>query len=148
MNKYKKLNNQFYEVKPTMCPICLPFLGPNCRPHDEVNCSLKKAMRCSICGKGKHFMKDCPRQSKSLTNMYISSIEPDVVNSYMLPNKNTTYIEYLNSRGQSFEIPIARNRHLVAEHLKQQGLVLVNPIETHATPDCGCEACIQKISSK
>lgn len=124
-----------------MCPICLPFLGPNSRPHNEVDCSLKKAMHCSICGNGKHFMKDCPKRSISLKKNYISSIKPTTVNSYMLPNRNTAYIEYLNSRGQKFEIPLVRNRHLVAEHLKQQGLVLVNPIESHATPDCGCSRC-------
>jgi hypothetical protein len=59
----------------------------------------------------------------------------------MLPNKNAAYIEYLISKGQKFEIPVPRNRQLVAEHLQDHGYVLVNPIETHVTPDCGCSRC-------
>ena len=131
-----------------MCPICLPFLGPNCRPHTEADCSLKKAMSCSICGKGKHFMKNCPKQSRSIQRTYIPSVKPEAINSYMLPNKNAVYIEYLNSRGQKFDIPLAKNRQLVAAHLQGQGFILVNPIESHATVDCGCKPCIEKGYSK
>ena len=131
-----------------MCPICLPFLGPNCRPHTEANCSLKNGMNCSICGKGKHFMKDCPRQTRSIQRKYIPSVKPEPINSYMLPNKIMVYIEYLNTKGLKFDIDLTSNRQLVAEHLKQRGLVLVNPIETHVTPDCGCKVCLQKIPSK
>jgi hypothetical protein len=131
-----------------MCPICLPFLGPNCRPHTEANCSLKNGMNCSICGKGKHFMKDCPRHTRSIQRKYIPSVKPEPINSYMLPNKIMVYIEYLNTKGLKFDTDLASNRRLVAEHLKQRGLVLVNPINTQATPDCGCKVCLQKIPSK
>jgi len=124
-----------------MCPICLPILGSDCRPHNESKCPLQNAKYCSICGKGKHFMKDCPRQSKTIQKIYIPSIKPEAINSYLLSNNNSVYIEYLRSRGQTFTIPIAKNRQLVAEHLAKMGYVLTNPIETHATPDCGCSRC-------
>ena len=142
MSKYKKLNGLFIINKPpSMCPICQPILGPNCRHHEIVNCPLRKAMYCSSCGKGKHFTVDCPRKLKSLKKMYIPSLKPDAINSYMLPHKNNIYIEYLRLRDQKFDIPIARNRQLVEEHLKGHGYVLVNPIETHTTPGCGCSSC-------
>lgn len=131
-----------------MCLICLPILGPHCKFHEEAICPLQKAMNCSICGKGRHFMNACPLRSKSISSEYIPSIKHEAVNSYSLPNKNTVYIEYLRSRGQEFEIPIVRNRILVKEHLKKQGLILVNPIESHFTSDCGCRLCIKNGWSK
>lgn len=142
MNKYKKLNSLFIINKPpSMCPICLPTLGPNTRHHEIVNCPLQKAMYCSSCGKGKHFMKDCPRKVKSTKKIYISSLKPEAINSYMLPHNNNIYIEYLRLRGQKFDIPIVINRQLVEEHLKSHGYVLVNPIEKHTTPGCDCSSC-------
>jgi hypothetical protein len=124
-----------------MCNLCLPILGPNCRPHTEIDCPIKKAMNCSICGKGKHFMKDCPLKSENIKNIYMPSIKLNTSNTYNLSNKNTVYIEYLRSRGQQFEIPIAINRKLVQSHLLKNGYILANPIENHTTLDCGCNKC-------
>jgi len=103
-------------------------------------------MTCSICGKGRHFMKDCPFKSKSLKKTYIPSLKPEAVNSYLLPNKNIVYIEYLRSRGKDFDLNLVKNRMLVKAHLalpENGGLVLVNPIETHVTPKCICKSCVE-----
>lgn len=124
-----------------MCKICLPILGPNCRPHTELECPVQKAMNCSICGKGKHYMKECPLKSENVNNIYMPSVKTNAINTYILSNKNTVYIEYLRSRGQAFDIPIIINRKLVQAHLIKKGYILVNPIENHVTPNCECNKC-------
>ena len=125
-----------------MCHICLPILGPHVNTHTPEACPLRKAMNCSICGKGKHFTKDC-KYAKVSKKPYIPSIKPEATNTYILPDKLGVYIDYLRARGQEFDITLEKNRHLVQEFLKKQGRVLVNPIEAPHTPICDCTRCIK-----
>jgi hypothetical protein len=101
-------------------------------------------MKCSICGNGKHFMKDCKRLSLS-NKQYISSIKPEANNNYLLPDKLGVYIEYLRANGRDFDITLDECRILVEQHLKKSGRILVNPISAPYTPVCGCTRCSKNI---
>jgi hypothetical protein len=62
-------------------------------------------MNCSICGRGKHFMKDC-KYAKTSKCPYIPSVKPEASNTYLLPDKLGVYIEYLRASGQEFDITL------------------------------------------
>ena len=110
-----------------MCIICNKILGPNCKPHEELACPLKKAMYCSNCGKGKHFTKECPLRSSANKSLDIPSIKPQAQRTYQLANKMDVYLEYLRANGQDFGLTLVKNRELTEKHLKTRGYVLVNP---------------------
>jgi hypothetical protein len=124
-----------------MCVICVKILGPHCKPHEESACPLQKAMHCSLCGKGKHFTKNCPLRSGANKTEEIPSIKPEAQRTYLLSHKIDVYIEYLRVNGQDFGPTLIKNRELVQNHLLTRGYVLVNPYTSCNTPLCTCSRC-------
>jgi len=126
-----------------MCNTCYKILGPHCKPHEESACPLRKAMYCSICGKGKHFTNDCPLRSNANDTKVITSVKCEAKNTYSLQHKIDVYIDYLRANNQEFGSTLLLNRNLVERHLLTRGYILVNPYKTPTTQHCKCAKCIR-----
>ena len=127
-----------------MCPKCLSVLGPHCRPHAEENCPLIKSATCSVCGKGKHFQKDCPLKATVSPTKDIPNIPiKDLTKIYYMAHSSAVYIEYLQLWGIEITTNILRNRAIIAKHLLENGYTLVNPIGCSITAPCKCSRCVE-----
>lgn len=127
-----------------MCRICEPILGPNCRVHTEEKCPLKKASFCSICGPNTHFNGDCPLKlaARPFSHKPIPSskvIKKEKI--YIMPNKNSSYMEYLRFHEIVFDTVFHENRLAVEKHLASRGYILKNPPEI-SDDICVCKKCV------
>ncbi len=123
-----------------MCRICDPIykaskLTP--KPHNEAECKLRKAMHCSLCGKGTHFQDACPLkvslkvfQSPESQKLVRSVPMPArTENPYVMGNTVSAYVEYLRAFGLEVSTDLDTARELVEDHLAGRGYLLENPIE-------------------
>jgi len=113
-----------------MCKYCLPILGQYCKSHTEDACPLKKAMYCSLCGKGKHSTTECSLKPTISQKKVIPSEKIVYTEKiYYMAHTNAGYIEYLQKHSIDFSSSIDGNHILVAKSLLESGYVLQNPIE-------------------
>lgn len=123
-----------------MCRICDPIykaskLTP--KPHAEDACKLRKAMHCSLCGKGSHFQDTCPlkvalKAFQSPESQKLVKSVPNPVrteNPYVMNDTLSAYIEYMRGFGLEVSTDIDTCREIVQDHLAGRGYILENPVD-------------------